>query len=140
MLDGDALYEKCLENRLIELNLSPEEVKRAREKKKWKEDVYLYKHIIASKSWETDITCNPIDSYLRLSIALDGLSRRQQAIQTLEAACSEWPDEAELSLALAKLLFRSDFLSKAFRILNGRIIPAANKVNHFPNDWTEMLD
>lgn len=77
-------------------------------RKIFKEDVYICKLMIKEKNWEYDISCEYVSTYLKLSRALDGLNLRQEAIRNLYIAHNEKPREFKITLALAKLLFRDD--------------------------------
>jgi hypothetical protein len=77
-------------------------------RKIFKEDVYMCKLMIKQKNWECDISCDFVSTYLKLSKALDGLNLRVEAINVLYVAHNEKPREFKIALALAKLLFRDD--------------------------------
>lgn len=70
--------------------------------------VWLYNFMIKSKAWENDISCSFVGCYCRLALAYEGLSRRQNAIDTLKQARGLDPTEFRITLALAKLLFKND--------------------------------
>eukprot|EP00511_Aplanochytrium_stocchinoi_P007097 CAMPEP_0204837128 /NCGR_PEP_ID=MMETSP1346-20131115/27232_1 /ASSEMBLY_ACC=CAM_ASM_000771 /TAXON_ID=215587 /ORGANISM="Aplanochytrium stocchinoi, Strain GSBS06" /LENGTH=484 /DNA_ID=CAMNT_0051972411 /DNA_START=133 /DNA_END=1587 /DNA_ORIENTATION=+ len=129
-VDGDKLCEQALERQLQSLHMSSEDVKKARAKKQYKENLYVYQHIIANRLWESDPSCNFVDAHLLLSIALDGLGRRGEAIRALRDAHRKWPEECKLSLALAKLLFRDDKMPQAFNILRECILEQIDGVDH----------
>lgn len=93
-----------------------EEIQKEKQKQRYKDDIYLYKQIIASKAWETDCSCTFAMSYIHLSYAYDGLNNRNEALNTLKLGHSLEPHEHKLTLALAKLLFRADFKLQAFEL------------------------
>lgn len=116
-MDGDDLCDEMETHQweaMRTLGYSEDDINRAKAQKKWKEEVWLCSYMIQNKVWENDISCTYTDCYLRLALAQDGLSRRNEAIQSLRTAKSLWPDEHRLTLALAKLLFRADQKDESF--------------------------
>jgi tetratricopeptide (TPR) repeat protein len=110
-MDSDSFFDEQDElqwAQMRKLGASEEEISRAKKAKQWKEEVYLYSQIIKQRAWEKDISCDFADSYLCLSFALEGLTRRLDAIKTLQDAHNLRPTEPKISLALAKLLFKAD--------------------------------
>lgn len=87
---------------------SEEEIQRAKNFKQWKEDVYLYSQMVKQRAWEFDRSCTFTGSYLKLCSALEGLTRRNEAISKLSDAHNMRPTDTKITLALAKLLFKDD--------------------------------
>jgi hypothetical protein len=55
----------------------------------------------------SDISCTFTDTYLRLAMSLEGLTRRKEAIKVLEAGYAKSKcRNSKIALALAKLLFK----------------------------------
>jgi len=93
---------------LAKSGYTEEQITALKNQKRWKEDVWMYSYMIKIAAWESDVTCTLTDCFLKLSVAQDGLCRRQEAIKTLEGGLIMSKDNVQIELALAKLLFRDD--------------------------------
>lgn len=110
-MDADQTFDELEELQWDQMRLagaSEEEIQRAKNFKQWKEDVYLYTQMIKQRAWEFDRSCTFTGSYLKLCSALEGLTRRQEAINKLHDAHTRRPTDTKITLALAKLLFKDD--------------------------------
>ena len=132
-MDCDDLMEQEWIRGLRLAGLSEEEVQQAIAQKRCKEEVSLNRMIIKMCAWKTDISADYAMTHISLSAALDGLSRRPEAIAALRSGLSgldetcsyeqgyteyqltEARARATLTLALAKLLFRDDCKIEAYR-------------------------
>lgn len=121
-------------SRMRELGVPEEDITRAKKHKQWKDDVALYSLIIKQRAWEFDPSCSLVEAYLRLCSALEGLTRRAEAIARLEQGLERCPLSSELILALAKLLFKDDQKEKSLAMCEKVFEMYAEKDN------CEMID
>jgi hypothetical protein len=121
MADAEELVDDLDEYqwiRMREMGASEEEINRAKVHKQRKEDVSLYKLIIKQRAWNFDESCSFTDAYLRLCSALEGLLRRPEAILKLYEALGKQPNNPQIMLALAKLLFKDDQKDASLALCN----------------------
>lgn len=64
--------------------------------------------MVKTHAWESDLSCDRIETNLKLAFALDAINRRSDAIESLQNAIEDEPFDSRLNMALAKLLFRDD--------------------------------
>jgi hypothetical protein len=121
--DVDAFEEMEKEQweMLARSGYTEQQITALKNQKRWKEDVWMYRYMIKMAAWKSDQTCILTDCFLKLSVALDGLVRRPEAINTLYQGLAVSPNNVQIMLALAKLLFRDDQKQAASDMCN-RII------------------
>jgi len=101
--DADDLLEFEFEALIAAGTHTVEEVQTLKAQKRHREELYVCKHYIQNKMWETDPSCSERDVYLCYAAALEGLNRQNEAIELLQDH-----DSFQIQLALAKLLFKAD--------------------------------
>lgn len=118
-MDADDVFDEQEElqwNEMRRKGISENEIAKLRAVKQWKEDVYLYSQMIKQQAWKFDRSCEFADCYLRLCSALEGLTRRREAINKLLEAHAQRETDHRIALALAKLLFKDDQKDESLRL------------------------
>lgn len=118
-MDADDVFDEQEEQQWTEMRrngVSEDEIRKMRATKQWKEDAYLYAQMIKQRAWKFDRSCDFADCYLRLCSALEGLTRRREAVSKLQEAYSQRPNDHRIALALAKLLFKDDQKEESLRL------------------------
>jgi hypothetical protein len=111
-IDADAMLAAYTER--LYLNKTPDEVVALKARKRHSETVALCQAMIVNETWKIDPNITETHVYLCYATALEGLTRRYEAIELLEHALSEYlPQEPSLLLALARLLFKAGGYDRA---------------------------
>ena len=101
--DADDLLDEKYAALLRAGTHSVEQIEQLKARRRHEEELYVCKHMIKGKSWQSDPACTECGVYLCYAAALDGLNRIEEAIILLRGH-----QDPVCKLALAKLLFKED--------------------------------
>jgi hypothetical protein len=108
-------FEDMMWQEMENSGVSAEEVAKARQRKRFKEDSVVLSAVVRDENTPRE---DRLVAAVSLAVALEGLSRRSEAISQLSSALNMFGDESSIALALAKLLFRDNQKELAEDICN----------------------